>query len=285
MRFACIGGDRRQTEIAKYLKEKQHEVCLFGLPKSEGIESTDSLCEAICGADAVILPVPLSRDDKTVNTPLTGDVIFLQDILQCSPKFIFAGLISPGFAKELSDAGIEFKDYYKSESLTVKNAVLTAEAAVAIAVTEAERSLFGTNALVIGYGRIGKQLARYLKAMGARVTATSRSDGTMATIEADGYEPLNTTFCKNEVHNFDFIFNTAPSPIMDSEFFMRCKKGCFVEDLATKAGTDFGAAAKYSVKAALYSGLPGKYSPVTAAECIADELLNNSNIDFRENGG
>lgn len=285
MRFACIGGDGRQIETAKYLKDKNHDVCVFGLPKPENIEPVDSICEAIYGADAIVLPVPLSRDGKTVYAPLTGDVIFLQDVLRCRPKYIFAGLISPELTKEFSDAGIVFADYYRSEPLTVKNAVLTAEAAIAVAITETKGSIFGSKALVIGYGRIGKQLSKYLGVMGADVTATSRDEGTLALIETDGYKPLNTVLCKNAARGCDYIFNTVPAPVMDEEFFANCKKGCFVEDLATNAGSDFAAAEKYGIKAALYSGLPGKYSPVSAAEYIAGDMLKHLNIYFRENGG
>jgi dipicolinate synthase subunit A len=273
MKFSIIGGDRRQIEIAAYLKSYNHEVTLFGLPDPYGLNVADSLCEAISNADAIILPVPVSKDGRTVTTPLTNDVIFLQDIITCRPKFLFGGMIKQGLSQELKAADISYCDYFNSEALTVKNAVLTAEAAVSLAVNGTDRSIFGSNVLVIGYGRIGKQLAKYLKVLGADVTATSRNSGTRAEITIGGFNSADTYDCRNIAQNFDYIFNTVPSNIMDSSFFGNCKKTAFVEDLATDSGTDLAAATKYGINAAVYSGLPGKHSPVTAAKFIADEIL------------
>ncbi len=273
MRFLCIGGDRRQVETACNLKTSGHEVVLFGLPNSVGLNVAENLYDATTNSDAVILPLPVTRDGNTVNTPLTGDVIFLQDILLCRPKKVFGGIIKPEFAADLQSRSIQYYDYYESEALTIKNAVLTAEAAIAIAINCTDFSIYGSKALIIGYGRIGKQLSKYLKALGAEVTATSRSSGTLAAIEADGYNALKTEHCTDKVTEFDLIFNTAPSPIMNREFFKNCKSHAFVEDLATDSGVDLAAANEYHINAAVYGGLPGKHSPVSAASFIANEIL------------
>lgn len=283
MNFSCICGDRRQTEIALYLKKLGHNVLIFGLPKNNRLSLAKDLEEAIKFADALILPLPVSRDGKTVNAPLTNDVIFLQEIMQYFPKKIFGGILKPSFIEELNNNGISYYDYYKSEPLTVKNAVLTAEAALAIAINCTDRSIYGSNALVIGYGRIGKQIAKYLKVLGANVTASSRSLGTQALIEADGINAISTDNIMLDLSKFDYIINTAPSPIMDRDFFKNVKPDVFIEDLATDAGTDFSAASNYNIKAALYSGLPGKLSPITAAEFIAQEILNNISTTKRGN--
>lgn len=278
MKFSIIGGDRRQIEIAAFLKKSGHDVNVFGLPPMYGLKVMDSLCNSVFDSDATILPLPVSRDGKTITTPLTNDVIFLQDILQCHPKMVFGGMIKPPLIEEFNARSIAYNDYYASEALTVKNAVLTAEAAVALAINGTDRSIFNSKALVIGYGRIGKQLARYLKALGAEVTATSRYPGTRAKIFSDGIIPLDTGLCREAASQFDYIFNTVPSPIMDGAFFGSCKKTAFVEDLATDAGTDFAAAVRHGINAAVYGSLPGKHSPVTAAEFIADEILNTVNL-------
>lgn len=285
MKFAIIGGDRRQTEVALYFKSKGHEVTVFGLPQHKELKHSDSLCEAVLNADAVVLPLPVSRDGSTVSTPLTNDVIFLQDILLCRPRVVFGGIIKETLATELDNRLIPYYDYYKSEALTVKNAVLTAEAAVAIAVNCTDRSIFGSNALVIGYGRIGRQLSHYLKALGAHVTSTSRNEGTLAAIEADGIDAVLTQNCSDIASKFDCIFNTVPSPILNRKFFKNCKKTAFVEDLATDSGIDLVAAGEFGINAGVYSGLPGKHSPITAAGFIAEEVLKFYNLKFKTNGG
>ena len=281
MKFSCIGGDRRQIETAAFLKNSGHEVQIYGLPSVQGFNVADSIYNAVCDTDAIILPLPVSRDGRTVTAPLTGDVIFIQDILQCRPKAVYGGIIKQKLADELTALNIPYCDYYLSEALTVKNAVLTAEAAIAIAINGTDNSIFTSNALVIGYGRIGKKIAYYLKALGANVTATSRDSGTRAVISSDGFVALDTNSVRERSGDFDYIFNTVPSPVMDSMFFSNCKKTAFVEDLATDAGTDLAAAAKYNINAGVYSSLPGKHSPISAAKYIAEVILDTN----LKNGG
>ncbi len=273
MKIACIGGDRRQTEIALYMQSKGHSTVTFGLPKNENLTAVGTLFEAVSDCDVCILPLPVSRDGTTVNAPLTGDVIFLQDIMLCRPKHIFGGIIKPELRAELQNRNIEYNDYFDSESLTIKNAVLTAEAAVAIAINCTDFSIFGSKSLVLGYGRIGRQLAKYLRALGSEVTATSRNDSILSTIEADGITPLETSKAAEICGRFDYIFNTAPSPLLNQKFLEGCKSSVFIEDLATDSGLDLAAAHKLNINAAVYGGLPGKHSPVKAGQFIAQEIL------------
>ena len=273
MNFVCIGGDRRQIETAMYLKNLGHTVSTFGLPKNQELNLEDNLYNAVSKKDAVILPLPLSRDNVTVSAPLTDDIIFLEDILLCRPKLVFGGLIKPEIKAKFKNREIEYFDYYESESLTIRNAVLTAEAAVAIAINCTDFSIFGSKSLVLGYGRIGRQLAKYLKALGSEVTATSRNTGVMALIEADGYNSINTLKSFEICGEYDYVFNTVPSPILNKEFFKACKSSVFIEDLATDSGVDLSSAHEFCSNAAVYSGLPGKHSPVSAAKAIAKEIL------------
>ncbi len=278
MNFACIGGDRRQIETARFLKSRGFEVCTFGTPFVTDIKCADNIKSAIDSSTAVILPVPVSRDNITVNIQNGVEPILINDVLNCHPKIVFGGIIKPDFEQKLNSENIKYYDYFKSESLTVKNAVLTAESAVAIAINSTETAIFGSQSLVIGYGRIGKQLSKYLKSFGSIVTATSRDEGTRAVIESDGLIAMDTNLVRENCGIFDYIFNTVPYPIMDDSFFSNCKSKVFIEDLATDSGADLNAAKKRSVSAAIYSGLPGKSSPVTAAKYIAEEILRK--VDF-----
>lgn len=280
MRFSCIGGDLRQIETAKFLQNFGHEVKTFGLPKSKELYFCDSLFNAVSNTDAVVFPLPVTRDGNTINAPLTGSIVSVQDILLCRPKMVFGGLIKPNLRNELDNHDIEYCDYYDSEALTVKNAVLTAEAAVAVAINCTDFSIFGSKALVIGFGRIGRQLAKYLKTLGADVTATTRKDHVKACILAEGITPESTENVAEICGEFDLIFNTVPYPLLDQKLFKSCKKTVFVEDLATDSGIDLAAAHEYNINAAVYGGLPGKHSPKTSAKFIAEEILKYFN-----NGG
>lgn len=273
MDFVCIGGDRRQIEIARFLKAKGFRVSTLGLPAVSDIPSFKYVDDTVNNDISVILPVPLSRDNLTVCCIDGFEPIFIDDIIKRKPKIVFGGIIKQEIKEKLCDQSIKYYDYFISEPLTVKNAILTAEAAISIAIQSTKNSIFNSKSLVIGYGRIGRQLAKYLKVMGSHVTATSRDDGTRAIIDAEGFISLDTAQISNVCGDFDYIFNTVPFPVMDKEFFAKCKNTVFVEDLATNSGCDLNAALENGINASVYSGLPGKYSPCSAAEYIALEIL------------
>jgi hypothetical protein len=133
MRYTLIGGDKRQLYVYKFLKESGHNVDVYGLSCDTAEKDIEA---SVKESDAVILPLPVTKDGKTVNTTRSGSAFLLNDIIDLKPKFIFGGLIKDPFLSELQKAEIRFYDYFKSEPLTIKNAVLTAESAVSIAISE-----------------------------------------------------------------------------------------------------------------------------------------------------
>ncbi len=277
MNLLFIGGDDRTLFTAEFLHKKGFKVNTLGLSdKNNGL-----LCENIADADAVILPLPTSSDQRTVRAPLSNEVIYLDDIISCGPKTVIGGMMPAQFKDQLNESLIPYYDFYESEPLTVKNALLTAEAAISIAIKETPISLFNSSALVIGYGRIGKLLCQLLKPFGVKITATSRNDGTLAYIETDGLTSLNTDKIYETDKKFDFVFNTVPAPVLNRKFFGNQNESCFVMDLATNSGTDFAAAKEYGINVQSYPGLPGKYFPKTAGQIIANDILQYLNTKRR----
>ena len=103
----------------------------------------------------------------------------------------------------------------------------------------------------------------------------ARKYADLAMIEGHGYEPLPLDNLKEHIHEFDIIFNTIPSLILDDEILTKVKKDALIIDLASKpGGIDFEYANKngYNVIHAL--GLPGKVAPVTSAKYIK-EIIDN----------
>lgn len=62
-----------------------------------------------------------------------------------------------------------------AEELTLKNALLTAEGAVSLLISGYDGALFDSTAVITGYGRIARYLARLLQAFRCRVTIAARS--------------------------------------------------------------------------------------------------------------
>ena len=97
-------------------------------------------------------------------------------------------------------------DYSQKDAFTIKNAIPTAEAAIALAVQNNENMLFGSNCLVVGYGKIGKILSHYLKCLGANVTASARKESDLSYIYSNGIEHIKTSEINKVADKFDFRY-------------------------------------------------------------------------------
>lgn len=270
MNIAVVGGDKRFEVIAKKLERYVSGTVLLGHGKNERRENTN----------IYILPVPVSRDGITVNAPLSKENYRLEDIITAKPDIILGGLIPKDFKEKCKASNIKVYDYYNDEETVLKNAILTAEAAVTKADASTDRALYGSEVLVIGYGRIGKQIAAIMKTLKAECTCSSRSEDTLKEIKDDGLKPVNTEDILKHAEKYDYIFNTAPAPVLDEEFIKRLKSTAFVMDLATASGTDLGAAKKYNRNVGIYPALPSKCSYITAAEVIFSGIIKILSKEF-----
>ena len=157
----------------------------------------------------------------------------------------------------------------------MENSVPTAEGAIKIAIEETPFSLHGSKCLVLGYGRVGKILARMLQGIGANVWVEARKYADLAMIEGHGYEPLSLNEVKNYIDEFDVIFNTDPSLILDETMLRGVRSDTLIIDLASKpGGVDFNAAKLMGIRVIWALSLPGKISPVTSGMIIKDTIMN-----------
>ena len=157
----------------------------------------------------------------------------------------------------------------------IPNAVPTAEGAIEIAIAETPFTIHGSKSLVLGYGKIGKILSKDLYALGAQTYVEARKYADLAMIEGHGYEPLPLDNLKDHIHEFDIIFNTIPSLILDDEILAKVKKDALIIDLASKpGGIDFDAAKSYGLKVIWALSLPGKIAPVSSGAIIKDTIMN-----------
>lgn len=276
---SVIGGDLRQLTVAKLLKAEGYHVFLYGFDKDIQLETLE--CETdkdlVLSADIVILPVPVTFDGNTINSPYAKEPMIIDAFLsEINPSaLVFGGQIQPNFQKALEDNHIAYRDYLKREELSIKNAVPTAEGAIEIAITETPFTIHGSKSLVLGYGKIGKILSKDLYALGAQTYVEARKYADLAMIEGHGYEPLPLDNLKDHIHEFDIIFNTIPSLILDDEILTKVKKDALIIDLASKpGGIDFDAAKTYGLKVIWALSLPGKIAPVSSGAIIKDTIMN-----------
>ena len=276
---AVAGGDLRQVYAANALAQRGFSVTAFGFSGAEPFSEQVTLSEDWSGLSQVqllLLPLGISKGNK-LNTPLWQEEIKLEDCFRhLSPGCqIFGGNITDEEKKLAEKFDLSLYDYFKVEELTVANAVLTAEAAIQLAMQESPRGLWGGKALICGGGRIARALLPRLKAFGMEVTLAARKAEQRIWAAAEGAKTISLSALPTILAEQDYLFNTVPAPLLKEAELFRCNADCLLLELASKPyGIDFSAAEKLGKRAILASGLPGKHSPQTAGEWIADTVLN-----------
>lgn len=270
--FGVIGGDGRQAYLADLLQRDGYSVHTYGLSQWDAPGNLP--LDGAADANVAVLPVPLCREAGILNC--AGVQIATADLfprLQ-KPRLVTAGKVNPAQYREAEEAEVELTDYMLREEAAVANAAPTAEGALQIAMEQLPETLCGCNCLVIGFGRIGKLLAHRLSGLGARVSVSARKYGDLAWIRAFGWQPLWTDRLRGKLGDFRAVFNTVPAPILDSGLLAELPAGCLCMELASVPGFDLEAAKAQGLNAVQARGLPGKTSPLTAAEAVRDAVYH-----------
>ena len=276
--FGVIGGDKRQVAMIDAIAQDGYTVYAAGFEKAEfagGVEKV-GWQEAVEKGDYVILPLPATRDAKTLNAPFSAARIPLDDDFAASmqEKTVFCGM--KGKLVPTSDlwGKVDLRDYFEREEFAVRYAVPTAEGAIEIAMREFPGTINGARCLVTGFGRIGKVLAVMLRGLGADVTVSARKAQDLAWIELFGCRAVQTARLADH-SGFDLIFNTIPQMVFDAHVLAKTAPGAIVIDLASApGGVDFDSAQRLGIRSIQALSLPGKVAPKAAGEIIRTTIYN-----------
>lgn len=250
MNILFLGGDGRTKTAFEILKEKH---CVSSLGLFEG-DSGD-----ISAADAIILPIPATRDNETVNCALTGRKIPLSAVMTAKRGAL---IITYGY----KFGKYPQVDYSLDDAFLIKNAVLTAEGAIANAVLSTNFSLYKSKILVIGFGRVAKALVSRLEGFNAEITVSARKRSDFAVLSAMGLEITETAKVPETAQNYDIIFNTVDVPLFEDK---KVPEKPVIFDLSTK-----GCGIKGGGNYVKLPGLPGKTAQETAGKILAETLEN-----------
>lgn len=147
-----------------------------------------------------------------------------------------------------------------------ENAYITAESALDVALPRLPCLLRGCPVLILGWGRIGKCLARLMENLGARVTVAARKEHDRAILRSLGYGAVDISELDSMLPSFRLIFNTVPQMLLPEDKICLCRKDCVQIDLASQPGM-----AGPGVITA--RGLPGLHRPESSGKLIAETLL------------
>ena len=281
MNITVIGGDLRIVKLVEILHKKDVNLYLYGLEKCIELEESQRIWhmhnieDAIRKSQIIITSIPLSKDGIVVNSPYSNEKIYVEELFNLSKnKKIITGNITDQIQNYIQDNN-EIIDVLKNEELTILNSIPTAEGAIQIAMEKSNITLHNSKCLVMGFGRIGKILAKMLTGIGAKVYCEARKKTDIAFIKSYGYKSVELSDLNEHLYKFDFIFNTIPHVILNESNLNLINSDCLIIDLASKpGGIDFVKANELGLKTEWALALPGKVAPKTAANYIYEIIKN-----------
>ena len=268
--FGIIGGDQRQLYCGRSMEEDGYSVNYCGFSKKpDGFHLTErDMLSVIRQSDALLLPLPCTRDGMTIHAPLSEQALLIDELSEVfGQKPVFCGM-----KKLLPFTSSLLYDYSEREEFAVENAVPTSEGAIECAMHHYEGTIQGSRCLVIGYGRIGRILSSMLRGLGADVTVSARSLRDRAYIRSCGMKEISSAaLCGQYV----LIFNTVPVMLLHAQVLAKIAAHALVIDLASlPGGVDFEAARRLSIPAIHALSLPGKVAPKASGIIIKNAVYN-----------
>lgn len=254
--ITVIGQDNRTSILYAMLVQNEYNVNRI----------TDK--KALASADlytTVILPIPYTD----ISGKIKGtDFSFADLACKLTPSnVVILGKADSAFTDVAHRIGFEYTDLNEDIRFKTLNAIPSAEAAVNIASEQYNRTLYGSNVLICGYGCIGKCLAKILNGYGANVTVAARKASDLINAEYNGCKTVNLADIASYVHGCDIIFNTCPAPVLSENVLDNMPQECIIIDLASRpGGCDFEYAAKIGLNAKLCLQLPDKFAPQSSGE-------------------
>ena len=267
-----IGGDKRQKYLKEYLTEKGYDISSYGL--FDWDDDTDKLKSTIDENAVIILPLPATRNGKTINMPFSKKEITVDRLLSFLGKdnLVFGGIIKGELLSRLRETDIPFVDYY-DESFIEKNAVLTAFGTLKIILEHIDFALPMGEYAVTGYGRVAKETVNLLSSLSCNVTVFARNPSQREDANIKGSKAYPITSLSSLANRFDIIINTVPYGIITEDIAKNINEKCKVIELASAPyGMDFEIMRKNGVDVIKAFGLPGKYTPKTAGEIIGKKI-------------
>ena len=282
MKFAIIGGDLRTIKLAVMLAKEQNQVYVYGLEKAEelknikNIEQCESIKKTIQEVEIVIGPIPFSSNGKTINMPFSDKEISIREMMHViNAKVLIAGGITPEVYEMANDEYIEIIDIMKREELAVLNTIATAEGTIQVAIENTNKIIHGSEILILGFGRIGKVLARKLAGLSAKVTCAARKDEDLAWIQAYGHKATNINSIGENLKLYDIIINTVPQPILSDKHYSLLSKNTVLFDVSSQPfGFNKDLACKNHLSLITCPGIPGATAPKNAGELIAKSIIS-----------
>ena len=233
--FYCAGDCKALIYAAAFLSEEG--ICFHPYPDHT--------------VTHLLLPVPSFDPDGSIKGG--GG---LSQILSHLPKTV---TVIGGKLSRPELMGYEVVDLLEDSRYLARNASITAHCTLELVLAKLPVTLEKCPVLVIGWGRIGKCLAKLLNGLGAKVTVAARKESRRVMIEALGYASCDIPDIKPE--HYRLIINTVPAMLFPSMPGTALKI-----DLASVPGM--------GGRDILWArGLPSRLAPESSGMLIAESIM------------
>lgn len=257
--FLIRGKDPRNACLAKQLQADGHHVILQEL-----------LPDTAARAMSVRCPCVLVLE---LHTPLHAVRPALESLTPGSA--CFAGRISADDLNYAASKGVFYCNLLDDDAFCIKNAIPTAEGALMIALQNTPFTIHESRLTLIGYGRVGKAVARIFRACGCRVTVVSREPSELADAYANGHACVRLAGLLRILPSSDLVVNTVPARLLSAPLLKELRKDTVIIELASGMDNiDLAAADALGLTVIKAGSLPGSVAPATAAEYLKDAILD-----------
>ncbi len=265
MKISLVGGDARFLYTERALARFGHTVFRMangGVPLNEA---------ALLESDAVVFPLPVSRDGVHLYAKEAPEILTLSCILpHIRPT---ARLLVGRASEELLPylTGHPFFEYGNLPAFVLRNSALSAKAALSLLRERGDNELPGGEYALVGNGHLAGALAETLSQNGVRFTAYARRPERLV----GGIRPLPLSSLFEEISAYSVLINTVPAPLYNEKMLSCAQRGLFLLELAcTKEVVDERACARFGIDLLVAPSLPLRYAKEEAGEAVADAVLS-----------
>lgn len=282
--ISVIGGDIRQIYMIKRLLSCHFSIAAYGLshPLIDGaVSQKPTMAAAISASPVIVSAIPFSSDGSMIPALTSSSDLSVSCFLDAiqSGQTVFAGMLSPEIQEVFKKKKVPFYDFMTNDGVAILNGIATAEGAIMKAIECSTCNLHGSQALITGFGRCGKVLAKKLAALDCCVTVAARQDCDRCLSKALGYQSISFEELPCVVSDFDYIFNTVPALIFDRRLLKQVSPEAVLIDIASRPGGFDPAAAKtLSLNLYHFLGIPGKVAPKASGDILVDFIFQTNTL-------
>ncbi|GAC1339571.1 MAG: dipicolinate synthase subunit DpsA [Candidatus Dormibacteria bacterium] len=241
--IAVVGGDEREQEISRLAATTGAVVRGYGFPMPvggiTGVSAADSAASAMDGARYALFPVPGISSDGTLYAPTAAAPVLPDTALLSRMQpggAILLGMADDGLRAAAAATGITLHEYEDDTELMLLRGPAIVEGALRAAIENTPVTIHASAVGVVGYGNVGRLLARSLGLLGADVHVFARNPVQRADAFVVGCRPHRLDELEQHAESLAMLFCTVPAPVVPATVLERLPPGSLVMDLAAPPG-------------------------------------------------